>query len=511
MKKTILLFFISSLIFGQGTLLWKVTGENLPAEGYSWSSPLILDGKLIWTGQDKGMAAIDAETGDILWTDTTILPLGTYDDPVGINGIVIISKSDYSNDSNSCVLAFDAASGNVLWQVCNVKHVNRSAKPISIKNNSVYFASTDTLWSMNVETGEVNWKKGGKYGNLLINCDDTYLIAARSDTGMIEKLELSSGLIDTFLVMSESEMTIGSMAAAKFEGSEHLVIAPERDWNRDEFIFYCLDIDKDSLLWSSSSMGYVGNRAAPVISNGVVFAGVEKYPNASAQYIVAFDLQTGFIKWEFPARSSGATNTPYVIALDNKVFFESSVNEINAGVAYDPVASDTLWTTQPRFENPWPLTWGSPLIYKNKLYLSKDGEGVFCYDAGIVEGEWTMANGNVLATNSFVSELSTDVQSENSNMFPANFELHQNYPNPFNPETIIEYSISAYGFNNYGNNVTLKVYDVLGCEVAVLVNQHQNPGNYRISFDGSSLATGIYLYKLSAGNFSMEKKMLLVK
>jgi len=88
---------------------------------------------------------------------------------------------------------------------------------------------------------------------------------------------------------------------------------------------------------------------------------------------------------------------------------------------------------------------------------------------------------------------------------PNFFNLEQNYPNPFNPTTAIKYQIPEISF------VTLKVYDVLGKEVAILVNQERTSGNYEIEFDAPYLASGIYFYRLQAGSFIETKKMILMK
>ncbi len=88
---------------------------------------------------------------------------------------------------------------------------------------------------------------------------------------------------------------------------------------------------------------------------------------------------------------------------------------------------------------------------------------------------------------------------------PNSFSLSQNYPNPFNPSTNIGFSISDFGF------VTLKVYNIQGKEVATLINKEMQPGSYQIKFDGSNLASGIYFYKLSSGNYHQVKKMILMK
>ncbi len=88
---------------------------------------------------------------------------------------------------------------------------------------------------------------------------------------------------------------------------------------------------------------------------------------------------------------------------------------------------------------------------------------------------------------------------------PREFALMQNYPNPFNPSTIISFQIPKSGL------VSLKIYDVLGIEIATLLNEEKNPGKYEIDFNASYLSSGIYFYTLRAGNFISIKKMILIK
>ena len=88
---------------------------------------------------------------------------------------------------------------------------------------------------------------------------------------------------------------------------------------------------------------------------------------------------------------------------------------------------------------------------------------------------------------------------------PTVFALEQNYPNPFNPSTVISYSVPQSSF------VTLKVYDIIGNEVATLVNQTQSAGKYDVRFDASNLSNGVYMYSIKTDNFSSTKKMILMK
>jgi len=98
---------------------------------------------------------------------------------------------------------------------------------------------------------------------------------------------------------------------------------------------------------------------------------------------------------------------------------------------------------------------------------------------------------------------------------PEHFSLYQNYPNPFNPVTKIKFDIiTSLLFPNalIGNQfVSLKVYDILGNEIATLVNEQLQPGTYEVTFDGSGLTSGIYFYRLKTGNFVDTKKLILLK
>ncbi|MEJ2105450.1 MAG: T9SS type A sorting domain-containing protein, partial [Ignavibacteriaceae bacterium] len=101
------------------------------------------------------------------------------------------------------------------------------------------------------------------------------------------------------------------------------------------------------------------------------------------------------------------------------------------------------------------------------------------------------------------------VTVENEGLNPNDFLLEQNYPNPFNPSTKIRFVIASTA--KQSQFVTLKVYNILGNEVATLVNEEKSAGNYEVEFDATGLPSGIYFYKLHAGNFVETKKMVLLQ
>ena len=99
--------------------------------------------------------------------------------------------------------------------------------------------------------------------------------------------------------------------------------------------------------------------------------------------------------------------------------------------------------------------------------------------------------------------LPTSVENESEQ--PNEYFLAQNFPNPFNPSTKISYGIKEAGV------VYIKVFNILGSEVATLVNEHKPAGNYEVSFGKNELASGIYIYRLTANNFVQTRKMILEK
>jgi hypothetical protein len=132
---------------------------------------------------------------------------------------------------------------------------------------------------------------------------------------------------------------------------------------------------------------------------------------------------------------------------------------------------------------------------------------------------WTVGDGGaILKTTNGGFTFTTGIESKN-NTIPKSYALYQNYPNPFNPVTKIKFDITS-GFPSTegrpvgarGNDrVVLKVYDILGKEISTLVNEKLQPGSYEVEFDGSNLPSGVYFYKLSAGNYVGTKRMILIK
>ena len=112
-----------------------------------------------------------------------------------------------------------------------------------------------------------------------------------------------------------------------------------------------------------------------------------------------------------------------------------------------------------------------------------------------------ISNEDILSVNKLIYSDSNEIKTSAD----FDFSLAQNYPNPFNPATIISWEMPVSGFT------TLKVYDVLGNEITTLVNEEKPAGRYEINFDANNLSSGVYYYRITTGNFTQTKKMILMR
>lgn len=211
------------------------------------------------------------------------------------------------------------------------------------------------------------------------------------------------------------------------------------------------------------------------------------------------------------------SSCPDTIQLNNEVIFEASfedyddsgtyvdywnwsINLIHSDSVYKLASEDSV-KGKNKYQSEWkqiietlPLPYDS--IKNDNIYLH-----VNCFDSDSFYH---------VAYKAFIKLIdSTAVGFESllfSNDIPENFELYQNYPNPFNPSTTICYSLKKSSL------VTLKIYDVLGKKIKILVNEYQNADKYLVKFNASDLVSGIYYYQLQIGNEFVEtKKMVLLK
>ncbi len=220
--------------------------------------------------------------------------------------------------------------------------------------------------------------------------------------------------------------------------------------------------------------------------------------------------------------SSGTTFTYDDIALmepgdagsifGNPNFWDYVITEATKdGINWIPLSSGY----DSRFDQAWSTDFNSAISPDSTLYRThiidlqnkfKPGDKILIRfrlfaDQFVTGWGWVIDNINIQPSVLSVND---------NNQVPNKFVLYQNYPNPFNPTTKIKYSIPNVGKEST-LSIQIKVYDILGKEVATLVNENQQPGNYEVTFNGNRLASGIYFYRLQAGKFTDTKKLILMK
>ena len=178
-----------------------------------------------------------------------------------------------------------------------------------------------------------------------------------------------------------------------------------------------------------------------------------------------------------------------------------------------------LFISSPKKEVKFSMVWGTyESLYRNMRQFRDSLEAKkYTYNwSELPEGHsWGLWRANIDFMLEYIFPYTATSVNEGLNVFPDKFELHQNYPNPFNPNTVISYQLSV------SSKVSLKVYDVLGNEVAMLVNEEKPAGKYQVRFNTqpttnhAQLASSIYLYQLKAGSgetgFVQTKKMIFLK
>ncbi|RJP57433.1 MAG: T9SS C-terminal target domain-containing protein [Ignavibacteriales bacterium] len=172
---------------------------------------------------------------------------------------------------------------------------------------------------------------------------------------------------------------------------------------------------------------------------------------------------------------------------------------VNGNQIVDPQLRGISRTTD-RGLDPRPQLNSTPVELEDQFFTNVNYHGAFDPDNGLWTEGWTAASSYGITTTTVVG-----VETEYESSIPNNFELSQNYPNPFNPTTKIQFSLPQ------ADNVKLRVYNVLGQQVAELINDFKAAGTYTVDWIAQNLSSGMYIYRLEAGANIITKKMTLLK
>jgi len=204
----------------------------------------------------------------------------------------------------------------------------------------------------------------------------------------------------------------------------------------------------------------------------------------------------GEVSWNFAMTDTAAWAVPGANGIPDDregtpedVLVFSSSSPTNAWYVWDITEMVRFWVTNP--DSNFGLVLREPTV--------SSSAGIIDFASSEFE---TVTLRPILSIN---TQVVTAVEERRQHFIPITFDLKQNYPNPFNPTTTITYELTKR------ERVTLKIYNVMGQEVATLVEDEQSAGLHNVVFDANEMASGIYVYTLRAGQFTVSRKMTLVK
>jgi hypothetical protein len=420
----------------------------------------------------------------------------TVDDMQGY--LIQTSSAGWDVVIDSCVLT--NSSGNHI-------RTNSAARVVKVTNS--IFANMGSLYTSNLGAGKAIDLRAGSCDTLLLQnntfvnfqdrlvrhynstaplnymlFDHNTIVNGMSYHGMLslgitgDKIEITNNLlVDPFALGSDTDAT----RQAEFESGE----LDENGLPRMSWIF---SVPNDSTEW--------------VVSNNYY-----SISEAGQAFFDAHNAEPGF---------AGNEGAPLSHHINSKLGADS----VNAFMKEDIVLGDTPdlmvnfleWYRDPdggnKEKGPGNFSRADDFDRKNMEYFngvitSANEDTLDCtYSTSSPAYTGSMTGGPVGDLNWFKSGIGI---KEIPYLVARSYSLQQNYPNPFNPSTVIRYSIPENA------HVTLKVYNLLGQEIATLVNGEQKASTYEVTFDASKFATGIYFYTVKAGNYSNTKKMMLVK
>ncbi len=450
----------------------------------------------------------DAAT--VLWQGTTLY--GAIGFPVYIEGNKVVTMR-FTSMTNAPVVCHNLYTGQLLWSADVTNGAGRSL-PLGIKNGKVYVmrlteSYNDSLFALDAATGNRIWS------------------------------------------------SLPGVATYITSGA---VFAPNGDLILDGSNNRLLRINNTngSTVWSAIGLPMIVGQLEPVIFNNTVYT----WRNiGGAVYIQAIDLVTGLLKYnkQIPDTYPGGPNqqTAFMVGNNGIIYAYKEGDNVTA-LQDNGSALNILWTTPIAGDSPFStiaegpdstiyvpssgkilrlgktsgvvmdssITLGGTSLFTVRIAVGSDGKvyvatsnTFLCANpnlstiftqtiTGLNTSGIALGPNNTLAIAGNGTDLrvyKTSVTLVGNESTPVVYKLEQNYPNPFNPTTNIKFDIPKNTF------VSLKVYDVLGKEVAVLINEERNAGSYRVDWNASVYTSGVYFYKLESNGFSETKRMLLVK
>jgi outer membrane protein assembly factor BamB len=465
---------------------------------------------------------IGPKTATIKWT--LDLPYGIYSGPIiGEDGTLYVGTRSYLGFSGDTTNYFYAISqdGEIKWTfLTGTPSANESG--YLVNNEGTIFFGSQSGWLYAVDQyGNLKWKydTGGTIHQRVMNTDlQGYIYIANSTNHLYSfskdgqlnwKKNYGNGLFPKSVTISPDGNTLYIVA------HDRQIYALNLDGSIKS-VFQCVGIHRQPLLVDNSgNLYFVPGCTAPGSIKSIDSTGQLRW-----EYVIN-NGDAGFASMSSPAMDYQG-NIYYTYSVDSGSTWYSRIESVDYYGNY-------RWTYQ--FEQPREYIFMPLVVDKEGTTYCGSTEGYFYYaissegellwkiplDGYYVDNSTAIGSDGTLyigtnfgslhtmGENTLIAIRDTVTSVQNINLSELNYSLQQNYPNPFNPVTHIIYSIPQ------SSRVTVKVYDILGKQVAKLVDKYQSAGEYDVIFSADELVSGIYFYRLQAGNYADVKKMLLLK
>ncbi|MFZ1290685.1 MAG: cellulase family glycosylhydrolase [Melioribacteraceae bacterium] len=293
------------------------------------------------------------------------------------------------------------------------------------------------------------------------------------------------------------------------------------------------EIQQNELIISPDSIGFelykdkVGNDIRPIFYHTSGELNFYDFNSREGKYSFYWSnaKQYDFINFNF------VPNKDLSYLSENNFYFHMSVKSNSPGAKFDLRFIDTKtenpndhpwrrrYTVTESNGGPWNNTWHDLVIPLNSFVEHGSWDNnqwykpIGAFDWAKVDNFDIVAEEENLLEKEFWFDniyISDNPVSVNEDLITSEFSLSQNYPNPFNPVTTIQYYVPNVA-SSFSSRIELNIFDMLGRKIKTLVNQIQQPGIYKINFNGSDLSSGVYFYRIQSGKYSDIKKMMLLK
>ncbi|MBN1397427.1 MAG: PQQ-binding-like beta-propeller repeat protein [Bacteroidetes bacterium] len=506
-------FESGNILYGldlQGNLLWQDTlcegpvTEQFDDYDYFHSSPRIVDGiAYIGTEKDK-VYGINVQTGAVEFQCQT----QKTDNGIRVRPAVHNNKI-YFGDWDGVLFVYDLITGQKVWEYDTFPERSWTGGLPSITtspvvyNGSVYFAGRNCrLLALDAETGakqrdwlEPNlWLVGGP------TIEDTLLALGSSNQRVIRVFNTN-----TFKLLWEFHVD-GRVFCNPLINGDYVYIGTGVEPADNTGSIYVIN-KKTGEAKNIYTVGAMVH-SSPVIADTVLYFGSADgciYSLGKQTLLNKSFSETGFDKSQSGALGNITSDTSFIVTI------------LNTGDIADTVVmgiSDPSLINAITFEPAYFLL--QPNTSQNVIFTIKASQlPAKRYNASLqAVSSCNLLSKTISKLIMFMVIKTTDVES-GENLLPSYFSLSQNYPNPFNPTTVISYTVPAVG-TSFMKSISLKIYDLLGREIAVLVNEQKPAGTYTIEWNGKNskgqpVGSGMYYYRLQAGQYTETKKMILVK